>query len=112
MSSIFAYAAPTDLRLGYNGLYGLVCNALGRNPMAGGSYLFVNRRRTSCKILHYDGSGMTIFMKKLDRGHRFAALWARAEGGEVELSEGELTLFVEGCQQLGYMSLSPQKKSS
>ncbi len=111
MSGIFAYASPTDLRLGYNGLYGLVYNALGRDPMKG-SYLFVNRRRTSCRILHHDGSGMTIFMKKLDRGHRFAALWARAEGGEVELSEGELMLFLEGCQQLGYMSLLPQKKSS
>jgi transposase len=104
---VFAHAAPTDLRLGYNGLYRLVRDALGRDPMTGASYIFLNRKRTSCKVLRYDGSGMTIFMKRLDRGHRFAPLWARAVGGEVALSAGELQLLLEGSQQVGYMPLSP-----
>jgi transposase len=111
MSNIFAFAAPTDLRLGYNGLYGLVRNALGRDPMTRASYLFVNRRRTACKILRHDGTGMTIFMKRLDRKQRFAPLWARAVGGEVELTDGELALFIEGSQQVGYMELVPRKVS-
>ena len=106
MRRVFAYKAPTDLRNGYNGLYGLVVNQLGRDPMEGDQFLFVNRRRTSCKVLRHDGTGMTIFMKRLDRG-RFAALWARANGRELELTEAELALFIEGAQQLGYMSLSP-----
>ncbi len=111
MSGIFAYAAPTDLRLGYNGLHRLVRDTLGRDPMTGASYIFLNRRRTSCKMLRYDGSGMTIFMKRLDRGRRFAPLWVRAIGGEVELSEGEMKLLLEGSQQVGYMALSPPRNS-
>lgn len=107
---VFAYAAPCDLRLGYNGLYGLVVNALCHNPLRGDRFLFVNRRRTSCKVLRHDGSGMTILMKRLDRG-RFAALWARAHDQEVELSEAELALFLEGAKQLSYMPLSPITKS-
>ena len=106
MMRVFAYAAPTDLRRGYNGLYALVVNELGRDPMLGDVYLFTNRRRTSCKLLRHDGSGMTVFMKRLDSG-RFAPLWARTTGGEVELSRAELALFLEGAQQLAYMNLSP-----
>ena len=107
MSRIFAYSAAADLRKGYNGLYGLVVNDLGHDPMAGDTFIFVNRRRTSAKLLRHDGSGLTIFMKRLDRGRRFAALWVRAKGDQVELSAGELQLFLEGAQQLAYMPLSP-----
>lgn len=107
---VYAFAAPVDLRLGYNGLYGLVVNQLGRDPMEGDAYLFTNRRRTSCKILRHDGTGMTILMKRLDHG-RFAALWARSNGLEVRLSDAELRLFLEGSQQLGYMALSPHRHS-
>ena len=109
MMRVFAYAAPCDLRLGYNGLYGLVVNELGHDPLKGDRYLFINRRRTSCKVLRHDGSGMTILMKRLDR-HRFAPLWSRTKDREVELSEAELALFLEGAQQLGYMPLSPPVK--
>ena len=107
MTRVFAYTAPADLRRGYNGLYGLVVNELGHDPMAGDTFVFVNKRRSSAKLLQYDGSGLTIFMKRLDRGRRFAALWARADGDKLELSAGELRLFLEGAQQLAYMSLSP-----
>lgn len=109
MSRVFAYAAPADLRRGYNGLYALAVNELGRDPMQGDSFLFTNRRRDSCKVLQHDGSGMTIFMKRLDRG-RFPPLWARSKDGEVELSAAELALFLEGAQVVGYQELSPAKK--
>ena len=111
MRRVFAYAAPADLRKGYNGLYGLVVNGLGRDPMDGDVFLFANRRRTSCKVLRHDGTGLTIFMKRLDRG-RFAPLWARRSEGDLELSEAELALFLEGAQQLGYMALSPATKTA
>src|SRR5690554_2645509 len=106
MSGVFAYAAPADLRCGYNGLWGLAVNELGRDPMKGDAFLFTNRRRTSCKVLRHDGSAVTIFMKRLDRGC-FPALWARARDGEVELSPAELALFLEGGQAVGYQKLTP-----
>ena len=103
---VFAYAKPADLRKGYNGLFGLVVNELSRDPMEGDAFLFTNRKRNSCKVLRFDGTGMTIFMKRLERG-LFAPLWARSFKGEVELSEAELALFLEGSQIVGYKNLSP-----
>ena len=70
----FAYPRPTDLRNGYNGLFGLVKTGLVRDPLSGELFLFVNKRRDACKVLVFDGTGLCIFQKKLARG-RFAKLW-------------------------------------
>lgn len=71
---VWAYGRPTDLRKGYNGLVGLVKQELREDPLSGDLFLFVSRRRTGCKVLLWDGTGLCIFMKKLERG-RFAELW-------------------------------------
>jgi transposase len=102
---VFAFPRPTDLRKGYDGLYGLVKQGLGRDPLGGDLYLFVNRHRTGCKVLLFDGTGLCIFQKRLERG-RFAALWR--DGGEVvQLTASELALFIEGCTLVGQKVLSP-----
>jgi transposase len=102
---VWAYGKPTDLRKGYNGLWGLVTNELGLDPMSGALFLFANVRRTGCKVLLWDGTGMCILMKKLERG-RFANLWSTA-GAPVRLTSSELALFIEGCTIVGKKSLSP-----
>jgi transposase len=53
---VWAYPHPADLRKGYNGLYGLVKEGLGRDPLSGDLFPFVNRRRTTCKVLLWDGT--------------------------------------------------------
>ena len=60
---VFAWTRPADLRKGYNGLYGLVTQELGRDALSGDLFVFCNRRRRSCKILYYDGTGLCIFMR-------------------------------------------------
>jgi transposase len=102
---VWAYARPTDLRKGYNGLYGLVKQELGRDPLSGDLFLFLNRRRDSCKVLLWDGTGLCIFMKRLERG-RFASLW-RDDAESVQLTPSELALFIEGCKLVGRQELSP-----
>ena len=102
---VWAYPRPADLRKGYNGLYGLVRNGLQRDPMSGDVYLFLNRRRTSMKALLWDGTGLCIFMKRLER-QRFAAIW-REDTGPVQLTSSELALFIEGCTVVGRVPLSP-----
>ena len=103
---MWAYGKPTDLRKGYNGLVSIVEGALGADVMGGELYLFVNIRRTGCKVLLWDGTGLCIFMKKLERG-RFADLWSARDGGAVRLTSSELTLFIEGCALVGKKVLSP-----
>jgi transposase len=102
---VWAYPRPTDLRKGFNGLYGLVQNELGRQVLSGELFLFVNRPRTCCKVLVWDGSGLCIFQKRLERG-RFAPLW-RTDGKPVQLTTSELALFIEGCGLVGRRGLSP-----
>lgn len=103
---VWAWPRPADLRKGYNGLYGLVRNGMGRDPLSGDCYLFVNRKRTSCKVLLYDGTGLCIFMKRLEC-NRFAALWRGVSDEPLRLTSSELALFIEGCQLVGRESLSP-----
>jgi transposase len=102
---VFAYPEPIDLRKGYDGLFGLVKTGLGRDPLGGDLFLFVNKRRSACKVLVWDGTGLCIFQKRLERG-RFAALW-RDDGAVVHLTASELALFIEGCDLVGRRVLSP-----
>ena len=99
-----------DLRKGYNGLFGLVQQSgLGRDPLSGDLFLFVNRKRTSCKVLLWNGTGLCIFQKRLERG-RFAKLWADAgDTDALVLTASELQLFIEGCVLLSRQRLSPQQ---
>lgn len=103
---VWAYGRPTDLRKGYNGLVGLVKQELREDPLSGDLFLFVSRRRTGCKVLLWDGTGLCIFMKTLERG-RFADLWGDGSGKTVRLTSSELALFIEGCTLVGKKSLSP-----
>lgn len=102
---VFAFPQPTDLRKGYDGLYGLVQTGLRRDVLDGDLFLFVNRRRNACKVLVWDGTGLCIFSKRLEQGH-FAALW-RDDGHVVRLTASELALFIEGCDLVGRRALSP-----
>ena len=102
----FAYPQPTDLRNGYNGLFGLVKTGLARDPLSGELFLFVNKRRDACKVLMWDGTGLCIFQKKLERG-RFAKLWRDDDATAVRLTASELALYIEGCDLIGRRTLSP-----
>lgn len=102
---VFAYPGPADLRNGYDGLFGLVKSGLGHDPLSGDLFLFVSKRRNSCKVLVWDGTGLCIFQKRLEQG-RFASLFS-ADGKSVQLTASELALFIEGCELVGRRTLSP-----
>lgn len=102
---VYAYPDAIDLRKGYDGLFGLVKQGLGRDPLSGDLFLFVNKRRKGCKVLVWDGTGLCIFQKRLERG-TFAAPW-REDRAVVRMTASELALFIEGCQLVGHRTLSP-----
>lgn len=104
---VFARMQPTDMRKGFNGLYALVRHELGRDLLAGDLYLFVNRRRTSAKVLLWDGTGLCIYAKRLSRGC-FTKLWTQAvEGEPLRMTHTELGLFLEGADLAQKMPVSP-----
>ena len=94
--AVWAYGAAADLRKGFDGLSALVSQGLGRDPLSGDCYLFVNATRKRAKVLLWDGTGLCIYAKRLERG-RFASLWrdadARARAADDEraaaLSRGQ-----------------------
>ena len=104
---VFAFTAPVDMRKGFDGLYALVLEKLGQDPLSGDLYLFVSRNRIRAKVLVWDGTGLCLFAKRLEKG-RFARLSGRGASGEVTLSPSELQLFLEGCSLVGRMPLSPE----
>lgn len=104
---VFARAAPTDLRKGYDGLSALVREDLGRDPTSGDLFVFVARNRVRAKVLLFDGTGLCVLAKRLEDG-RFACLWERVVGAEIELTQAELQLLLEGCELVGRRRLSPR----
>lgn len=103
---VYAYASPVDMRKGHDGLAAVVREALGRDPLSGDLYLFVSRNRIRAKVLLWDGTGLCLYAKRLEKG-RFACLWRSGEGATLQLSSAELNLFLEGCEWVGRMRLSP-----
>ena len=105
---VFAYGGPADLRKGFDGLSALVSRELGRDPLSGDLFVFVNRSRTLAKVLVWDGTGLCIYMKRLSKGC-FAKLWrdARGDGHALSLTMSELSLFLEGSEFVGRRPLSP-----
>jgi transposase len=103
---VWAWAAPADLRKGFDGLSGHVSSKLEREVLSGDCFLFVNRPRTRAKVLLWDGTGLCLYHKRLEQG-RFAPLWPTATES-VELTMSELSLYLEGCELVSRVELSPK----
>ena len=104
--AVWAYGAPADLRKGFDGLSALVSQGLGRDPLSGDCYVFANATRTRAKVLLWDGTGLCIYAKRLERG-RFACLWRDTDAPSLRLTMSELQLFLEGSTLVGRVALSP-----
>jgi len=105
---VLAYTLPTDMRKGMDGLYGLVTTLLDKDPLSGDPYLFVSRDRKRAKVLMWDGTGLCLYAKRLEKG-LFAKLWAGDDETTLELTMAELQLFLEGSRLVGKVAISPQK---
>lgn len=103
---VYAYCKPADMRKGFEGLSALVRRDLGRDPIDGSLYLFTNHRRRRAKVLYFDGTGLCVFAKRLEKG-LFAKLWRSETERELSLSRPELELFLQGSQLVGRLQLSP-----
>lgn len=103
---VFAYCRPVDMRKGFEGLSALVRDELKRDPLCGALFLFANKTRTRAKVLHFDGSGLCVYAKRLERG-RFAALWKYTDRESLPLTKTELELFLQGSHLIGRFQIAP-----
>ncbi len=65
---VFVVLDPIDLRWSFDRLAGLVSERAGRAARSGALFLFFGRRREALKVLFFDGTGLCVFYKRLDRG--------------------------------------------
>src|SRR5882672_10913527 len=77
-TKIYIALESVDMRKGFDGLYGLVRDRLGEDPMSGHLFLFTNRGRSRLKALVWDGSGLWVCAKRLEKG-RFR--WPTGQDG-------------------------------
>jgi len=90
---VWLAAGVTDMRKGMDGLAALVQSALNENPFCGHIFVFRGRRGDLVKLLWFDGDGLCLFAKRLERG-RF--VWPQADSGSVALSAAQLSMLLEG----------------
>ena len=92
-TQIWIAAGVTDMRRGFTGLSALVQTALEQAPLSGHIFAFRGRRGDLIKLLWFDGDGLCLFSKKLERG-RF--VWPQADSGKVSLTRAQLSMLLEG----------------
>lgn len=87
--------SPTDLRKGFDSLCGLVSSELGRDPLGGEVFIFVNRSRTTIKLLHWERGGLVLYHKRLESG-RFSLPRVHSSGKGCSILWRDLVMMVEG----------------
>jgi transposase len=92
---IHLYGEPTDMRKSYDGLQALARHAMGRDPLDGSLYIFINRRGTQVKALYFDRSGFCIWAKRLEAG-RFISDWKKVHTRQMDWTG--LKLLLEGME--------------
>lgn len=93
---VFLATGDTDMRKGFDGLTAAAREKIGQDVLSGYLFVFANRRRTRLKVLFFDGSGLWVCAKRLERG-TFAWPTPPSAGQQsVELSAREFALLLEG----------------
>ena len=103
---VWLVAGHTDMRKGFDGLAAVVQTALASNPFEGHVFVFLGRRGDIIKVLWFDGQGLKLLAKRLERG-RF--VWPQAVDGRVAMSAAQLSMLLEGIDwRMPMHASSPQ----
>jgi transposase len=85
----------TDMRKGMDGLTMLAQQVLAEDPFSGALFAFRGKRGGLVKLLWYDGQGMCLFSKRLEKGH---FVWPTTNTGRVSLSPAQVSMLLEGIE--------------
>ena len=106
-ASVYCYIEPIDMRKSFDSLFSIVKNTLNKNIFDDSLFLFVNKSRDKTKVLYWDGTGLVLFYKRLEKGH--FTNFKRRTSKEVKLTVNELQLFLEGASLEMNLPLSAPK---
>jgi len=95
---VFLAVEPCDLRKSFDRLYGLVSEQMGEDPKSGALFVFCNRRRDRLKILYFDGSGLWVMAKRLEKGTFWWPKSADATAKKLSLAPEALAMLTDGIE--------------
>ena len=99
-TKVYLTRHPTDMRKSFDGLSGLVREKLREDPLSGHLFLFCNKPRNRLKVMYWDGNGLWVCAKRLERG-RFSwpvARDAEGMGAAVTISQEDLAMLIGGIE--------------
>src|ERR1700675_2843657 len=84
------------MRSSFDRLSGIAKEQIGYEARSGALFIFFGRRRDALKVLFFDGSGMVIFYKRLDRGTFQVPERPRETARHVEIDDATLDALLDG----------------
>jgi transposase len=102
---VYAFGERVDMRKSFDTLSAIVREHFKRDVLEGGLYVFVGKDRRRAKVLYWDGTGLCVLAKRMEKG-KFAAPWEKKKP-VLEWTTSELALFLEGSELVGRVALSP-----
>lgn len=94
-SRYLLYSQATDMRKSFDGLSGLIRNQLAVDPRSGTVFLFINKSRDKIKLLQWNGSGYTLYYKRLEKG-TFELPSYKQKTGSIKLNYVKLVMILDG----------------
>lgn len=106
-TKVYLCCRPTDMRRGFDGLAADVAAVLRQDPYSGHLFLFRSRKADYLKILHYDGTGLCLFAKRLEKG-KF--VWPPIVDGTMVLTPAQMALLVEAMDWRRTVAPEPPRR--
>jgi len=95
---IFVTVEPVDMRWSFDRLAGVALDRIGYDARGGALFIYFGKRRDALKLLFFDGSGMCLFYKRLDRG-QFRELGPLSPGARhIEIDDATLDALLDGVE--------------
>lgn len=92
---IFVGVDPIDLRWSFDRLSDIATERVGRPARSGALFVFFGKRRDAIKVLLFDGSGLCLFYKRLDKG-TFRVPEVEGDAASVAIDERTLDDLLDG----------------
>ncbi len=108
-TQVWLSCRPTDMRKGFDGLAAQVKHVLSADPFSGHLFVFRGKRGDYLKALYWDGSGLCLFAKRLEKG-RF--VWPPMINERLRLTSAQMALLIEGMDWRRTVAIDVQQRPS
>lgn len=95
---VYVATHPCDMRKSFDGLYSIVQGKLDASPESGALFVFFNKKATLMKTLYWDGTGLWVLAKRLEKGTFSLPSSASKKGEKISITPEAYQLLVQGVE--------------